>query len=392
MDPTTVVIVLAMHLGSTGVLFLLIGRRMAPHSGMRAFGWGGILFGSAFGLRLLARQTTTTGAAGAAFDLAMLLSALLFLAGLRRFLGLPVVRRRAWIVAALIYLLLYAVAVGVWGLQGRFVLLNLSLVPAYAGLGLQALLAMRQQDAALRAPLGLLGGMACCLALLTLVRALTVALKGTDMLFQGTATQVYYTFASASAVLLALTLLWLIFVRLNGQLAELATHDALTRLLNRHGLAEVLQRHFGNRGAAPVVLLQVDVDHFKRVNDGHGHAVGDAVLRRVAAALQAHVRAGDFVARTGGEEFLVGCIDGGPESARELGERLRRAVAETRTPLPDGRGTVACTVSVGVSRPFAELPQWERAAREADQALYAAKQAGRDRVVVSGDEGPAAAP
>ena len=218
---------------------------------------------------------------------------------------------------------------------------------------------------------------------MTFMRGSVILLQGTGALYRGPAAQIYYAYASLAAVLLGPTLLWMVFVRLNRQLAELASHDPLTRLLNRNGLDEVRRRYFGARGNAPLTLLQVDIDDFKRLNDSHGHSAGDAVLRTVAAVLGSGVRAGDFVARTGGEEFLVGCIGGDADTARALGERLRAAVAQARTPLPDNAGVLRCTVSVGISQTFHRLLDWKEAAREADRALYAAKEAGRNRVVVA---------
>jgi diguanylate cyclase (GGDEF)-like protein len=171
----------------------------------------------------------------------------------------------------------------------------------------------------------------------------------------------------------------MIFLRLNERLTELATHDPLTGLLNRNGLDEALNRHFGIRPPRPLVLLQVDIDHFKRINDLHGHAAGDSVLRGVADTLAGQLRGADFVARLGGEEFLVGCDTGDRDHAAALAGRLRRAVAEARHAVPDG-GVLACTVSIGVSGVFDARAAWESALREADRALFAAKEGGRDRV------------
>jgi diguanylate cyclase (GGDEF)-like protein len=382
MDPKTVIIVLAMHLGCMGGLFLLIGRRMPPHSGLRAFGVGAIVFSLAYALRLAAGLQAATPLS-AVLDSAMVLAALLFVRGLRQFVGRREPGRQAMLAMLALYLLLHAVAVSTHGAQGRYVLLNVTLGLVYMMMAVAAQRELPQQDAVLRMPLRVLVVLTGLLGLLTLARGTVIAVVGTEYLYQGLAAQVYYAYASLAAVLLAPNLLWMVYVQLNRQLSDLATHDALTRLLNRHGLDDVLRRHFGDRSSVPVTLLLVDIDHFKRINDSHGHSAGDAVLRTVAAALQDRVRAGDFVARTGGEEFLVGCVGGSAALAQDLAERLRIAVAQAETPLPDGRTRLRCTVSVGVSRPFAELQAWEHAAREADTALYAAKQAGRDRVAVT---------
>ncbi len=218
-------------------------------------------------------------------------------------------------------------------------------------------------------------------ALLTLARGLHIGANGLGAAYGGLFPQVFYGYSTLAAVLLAMGLLWMLFTRLTSQLADLATRDALTCVLNRAGLDDALKRHFGNRAAPALLLLAVDVDHFKAINDRHGHAAGDEVLRTVAGTLAAHVRPNDIVARTGGEEFLVCCPGIDRATAVGLAERLRIAVAARTVALAGG--PLRCTVSIGVSDPCATRDDVERAAGEADRALYAAKAAGRNRVAAS---------
>ena len=201
-----------------------------------------------------------------------------------------------------------------------------------------------------------------------------------DVAFHGLFAQIFYIYASLTALLVAMTLLWLLFLRLNGQLAELATRDALTDVYNRNGLDQALKQHFARRDAPPLTLLLVDIDHFKRINDTLGHATGDATLKAVATALLSQLRGGDFVARVGGEEFLVGCVGAQHDVALPLAQRLRGSVGRLQVPSADGSRSVVCTVSVGVSAGFSSYLGWETAASQADQALYQAKAAGRDGV------------
>jgi diguanylate cyclase (GGDEF)-like protein len=158
--------------------------------------------------------------------------------------------------------------------------------------------------------------------------------------------------------------------------------DPLTGLHNRRYLAEQASRIWrqARRDGTRVVAMVLDLDHFKRVNDAHGHAAGDALLQAVSRSLAATVRPADLLARTGGEEIVVvGMVSDSDEAAR-LGERLRTAVADTRT--DDGHGV---TVSIGVSlvRPVdgdnAAGSLW-RLIDRADAAMYEAKRSGRDRV------------
>jgi diguanylate cyclase (GGDEF)-like protein len=158
--------------------------------------------------------------------------------------------------------------------------------------------------------------------------------------------------------------------------------DPLTGLYNRRFLVAQAPRMWrqARRDGTRVAAMMLDLDHFKRLNDAHGHAVGDAVLRAVAASLSATVRPTDVLARTGGEEIVVLGLVGDPDEAARLAERLRTAVANTRTAAGH-----AVTVSVGVAltRPVdgedATDGLW-RLVDRADAAMYEAKQQGRDRV------------
>jgi diguanylate cyclase (GGDEF)-like protein len=168
--------------------------------------------------------------------------------------------------------------------------------------------------------------------------------------------------------------------RLHAELHRRANADALTGLPNRRAFEEALAREVARalRGGSPLSLLAVDVDHFKRVNDERGHPAGDAVLRAVAGRIASAARAGDLVARVGGEEFVVALPGAGPEAAREAGERIRSRVAAE--PFALEGGDLRVTVSVGVAWLGEAAPDGTALVARADQALYRAKRAGRDRV------------
>ncbi|MGZ4568090.1 MAG: GGDEF domain-containing protein [Blastococcus sp.] len=158
--------------------------------------------------------------------------------------------------------------------------------------------------------------------------------------------------------------------------------DPLTGLFNRRFLVEQAPRLWrqARRDGTRVAAMVLDLDHFKRLNDAHGHAAGDAVLRAVAASLAATVRPADVLARTGGEELLVLGLVGDPDEAARLAERLRCAVAGTRT--AEGHAVTA-SIGVAMTRPAdGDQPTdalWKLIDR-ADGAMYEAKQQGRDRV------------
>jgi diguanylate cyclase (GGDEF)-like protein len=172
------------------------------------------------------------------------------------------------------------------------------------------------------------------------------------------------------------------------RLAHGALHEPLTGLYNRRHFMDRLSAELAasQRHGRPLSLLLVDVDHFKRVNDAHGHLAGDEVLKSIAQILQGVVRKEDVVARFGGEEFVVLARETALTGARALGERIRRAVERSRVEW-DGR-EIAATVSVGVTVGTG-LAQFEagRTAQQlldaADRALYRAKQGGRNGVVAT---------
>lgn len=161
--------------------------------------------------------------------------------------------------------------------------------------------------------------------------------------------------------------------------------DGLTGLANkRHGAVRLEEAlHASRRHGVPVSLMMIDIDHFKRVNDGHGHLAGDAVLKVVAARIRAACRAGDTLARYGGEEFMAVLPYAAADAARHLGERFRRAVGGTPVALPGGGGELAVTVSIGVVQFDAAADDAATLLARADAALYRAKREGRDRVVVA---------
>ena len=179
-------------------------------------------------------------------------------------------------------------------------------------------------------------------------------------------------------------------------MAALASHDALTGLHNRRFLDDAIPiaAARAHREGNPMGLLLLDLDHFKIINDRHGHQAGDEVLRQVARRLQATTRPGDVLARYGGEEFAVIAPGTDQAALTNLAARLCAAVRAEPVVLPDGRA-VALTVSVGAACLPADADQPEELVRLVDSALYIAKAAGRNRVVhhaACAPGGPAAAP
>ncbi|MGE0385231.1 MAG: diguanylate cyclase [Gammaproteobacteria bacterium] len=171
----------------------------------------------------------------------------------------------------------------------------------------------------------------------------------------------------------------------NRRLQEAALTDFLTRLPNRRHALERLAQDWAatQRADAPLSVLAIDIDNFKDVNDRHGHDVGDAALQRVATLLRNLARAGETVARFGGEEFIVICPHTDAAAAQQFAERLREAVQAA--PLDIARQRLPLTVSIGVAGRTERMQDQGVLLKHADDALYEAKRSGRNRVVSARD-------
>jgi diguanylate cyclase (GGDEF)-like protein len=166
-----------------------------------------------------------------------------------------------------------------------------------------------------------------------------------------------------------------------AELERLANKDALTGLLNRREFERqaALELARARRLGSPLALFILDLDHFKAVNDTHGHAVGDQVLVEAATRMSRSIRQTDRLARWGGEEFVLLLPDTGCESAPLLAEKLRHAVGDA--PMPGMGSSVTVSIGAVVARGD-DLPDWPVLLRMADEALYQAKREGRNRAFV----------
>ena len=164
------------------------------------------------------------------------------------------------------------------------------------------------------------------------------------------------------------------------QIRQMAMRDHLTGLINRRQMSELmgLELRRCQRSGRPMLLAQLDIDHFKAINDTHGHSVGDLALQAFAHTALAHLRGSDVLARWGGEEFVLLLCDTEPDAATELLERVRSAV-QAHT-LPHGEHSIRMTVSIGWAQ-HQHGESLDETLQRADQALYEAKRGGRNRVV-----------
>ncbi len=186
--------------------------------------------------------------------------------------------------------------------------------------------------------------------------------------------------AMSTALLGSFGFLLMVKERTDREIMHLAMTDSLTQIPNRRALKDYAEHALARRTGFPLALLMIDADHFKLINDTHGHQTGDEVLCKLAALLAGRLRGHDLIGRYGGEEFLVIAPDTGPKEAIVLAESLRKTIAST--PFATAEGDIPLSVSIGISIcPGIASRTLEDMLKEADAALYEAKQTGRDKVV-----------
>jgi diguanylate cyclase (GGDEF)-like protein len=221
-------------------------------------------------------------------------------------------------------------------------------------------------------------GVAAVAALLQAMRLFMLAIlpAGSSLFDASPQNLIYITTLPVLVMMLAIGMVLMASDRLSAELASLAMHDSLTQALTRRSFSDACQRILDERqrSGTAVSLLCMDLDHFKAINDRHGHPVGDRTLQRFVACARAVLRTSDQLGRFGGEEF-VAVLSGTPHSeAMQIAERICRAwEAEQTEP--------RSTVSIGVSTASEHTVTVESLIGTADAALYRAKAAGRNRIV-----------
>lgn len=173
------------------------------------------------------------------------------------------------------------------------------------------------------------------------------------------------------------------FMQTRRQLEILAMHDGLTSLYNRRAIEEYAEEEFNrtSRKDTQLSVIMLDIDHFKNINDQHGHKAGDHALRQVAQVLTEDLRKYDRVGRWGGEEFILILPDIQPQAAASIAERIRMQIANLEIYL-ESDTLFSVQASFGVASNNGQFPSLSKLIDAADQALYLAKQAGRNRVCI----------
>jgi diguanylate cyclase (GGDEF)-like protein len=305
----------------------------------------------------------------------------LMLAGFRRHLGLAVPWRRiaAWLAAGLAAIVVFHVVADSIGLR----VIAMSVVHAVLCLAM-GLCVLRAVDAAPRRyPYRFTAWAALAIAAVYFVRALAYGLQARGMVSidDSVLNLVFYSIGALALPALTLGAVMMTNAGIIARATYAADHDHLTGARSRRAFFDLAERERlrAQRTRASLSLLLFDVDHFKRINDSHGHAAGDRVLVEIVLQTRTVIRSIDTCGRLGGEEFAVLLPDTGPDMALRVAERLRAGLEHPQRTGPGASG-IGCTVSIGA----ATLEPGETIAAmlsRADQALYAAKAGGRNRVM-----------
>lgn len=344
--------------------------------------WAAALFCHALAYILFALRGSIPDLISIAVANVLLATALaLFAEGLYQFHQRPPPRWLIWLPVALIFVLFLI-------LQDN---LRLHLIAGGAIFAAQCILPLalmidRHRETAGRGQYFLFGGLTFISALFTARAVLAFSGPAVTLSFFATnQTQSFLFLAAVTClILVAIGMVLMTKERSDERYRNLALHDELTGLDNRRAILRALEQQaaLARRSRQPLTLLMMDIDHFKRVNDGFGHVEGDKVLRMVADTITARLRTQDLVGRFGGEEFLAILPATTAQGGFELAEALRKGVEATRIAARDGR-SIEVNISIGVH----EVGESSEEAlvdliNAADQALYRAKDNGRNRVEI----------
>ena len=392
MVATVIVGMLCVHLLCFAVMFWLISTRLEGSKlGMDAFAVGNAMLGLAYVLQLLGGPPAWDALSVANHTLTLCVPMVYGVGGMR-FFGRSTPLLKPLCMLALAYTAAQVLVQWLLGPVARYAMLSLASALLLAAMAGGVVHAMRGVAKDLRVEMAFFALFSGGLGVLNAIKCLRVAQGGLAALDMGHPFQVvFYIYMSFLATVLAPSMIWLVLRRLTDALRATAARDPLTQLLNRCGLLAGLEGHFSARAAGPARLLVLDIDHFKRINDAHGHKAGDVVLCHVAEVLRDALRRGDLASRTGGEEFVIVCLDADDAGVMGQAERLRGAIAQQAVPVPGAKVPLRCTVTIGIARAFHGLDGFDAAMQEADAALYRGKASGRNRIE-RGHDASAAAP
>lgn len=381
MVATVILGMLCVHLLCFCVLFMLISRRLPGRKmGMEVFALGNLLLGCAYILQLLGGKPGWSVMSLVNHTLT-LCAPVAYVLGAMRFFNRPTPVWRPLLILALAYSAAQVLVQSTLGLEARQAMLAAACTLLFLCMTITLLWGTRSFARNMAVEMVVFAILIAGICVLNAMKFMLILKGGLQALDMNSRFQmVFYIYMSFLGTVIPPGAVWLALRRLTDELGSMAAQDPLTKLLNRRGLLDGLEAHFAVRKAAPVHLLIVDIDHFKRINDNYGHQFGDNVLCRVAEAIQQSTRRSDLKCRLGGEEFLVLCPGLKGDEVLQLAERIRAAIAEIAIPGISLHGSVTCTATIGVSNPFITSQAFDITLQQADAALYRGKSAGRNRV------------
>ena len=375
---------LCAHLLCFAVMFLLISKRLhGQKMGMDLFALGNFLLGSAYVLHLLEGGPAWSAMSVVNHTLT-LASPVVYWLGAMRFFGHAVPLLSPLLVFGALYSLAQVLVQWSLGPVARYAMLSGGSALLFFVMALTVIYGARTFAKDLYGEMVFFAALISGLCVLNALKFMKLLDGGLDALQMDRQFQlVFYIYMSFLATVLPPSIVWLVLRRLTDQLRHIAARDPMTQLLNRRGLTEALQLSFNQRRAEHAHLLVVDVDHFKRINDTYGHAVGDIVIQKVAEAMLAIAPDQAMTARFGGEEFVMLVPNASIDRAQQLAEKVRTSIERLRLVRRHDKLEIApFTISVGVAlrqREESIEPLFDRA----DKALYRAKHNGRNCVVAS---------
>lgn len=381
MTTTVILGMLCVHLLCFCVMFLLISTRLNDKKmGMEVFALGNLLLGLAYILQLL-NDAMEWGIISVASHTLTLCAPVAYVLGAMRFFDRPTTVLQPLLVLATSYTVLQILVQSLFGNEARHALLAAICALLFLSMTVVALQGSRTFAKDLRVEMIVFAVLIAGICILNAAKLLVIFYGGLAALDMSRSfSKIFYIYMSFLATVLPPCAVWLVLRRLTDELRNLAAHDPLTRLLNRRGLMDALEAHFRSRTAGPAYLLIVDIDHFKRINDTHGHNVGDLVLTRVADVLKATARQGDLICRLGGEEFVIIALGTGRSGALQLAERTRAAIENSEVSGIGVKRPIRCTATIGVADAFTSAQAFDECLQHADAALYRGKAQGRNRV------------
>ena len=379
-DTMTLALISAVAFALQSMMLFTFYMLANEYQGIGLSAVGHFFYGSGFGLVIFRGLFADTSLVSGAIILT-LFGATLLAGGIARFCD-----RRSplrWMLPVIFAagaISLYFERAGELNLRMMIVSLGLALVFLYAGAGL---LFVRQPSYRIAAILTSVPFLVYAFFLVVRMVSLLYSTEEQSLLDSTPAQILFFLLFFVCSSLWTGGFILMIAQRLRNDLHSQARVDFLTRLPNRLAMQELFDAHVSQaqRDGTHFSVLLVDVDHFKAINDRFGHAAGDQALQGVANRLAQRLRPGDWLGRWGGEEFLILLPAARMDSAGDIGERLRQAVAAEALPLPGGSAQVS--VSIGVACWPAHGATVDDLLRAADAALYTAKQSGRNRVVTA---------